>query len=170
MAAGLYESWLVLSAASSSISSPTLVTVMEMTAVDVGRYQFDCQLVYQTTATTTGINVGVTHTGTLTQFLQEATFISTGSTAATKAASNADQATTLGLVEGEGNRTKDTAIGTSGNFIISVDAANTNMIVKISGYFVVSVTGSFQIKLGSESGVLVCTAREGSSLILRKLS
>lgn len=170
VAAGPYETWLVLAANSSDISTPTLTTVMTITGVGVGRYAFDCRLVYQTTATTTGINVGVNHTGTTTQFIQQATFISTGGSAATKLASNADQATTLGMVEGEGNRTKDTAIGTSGNFIVGVDAANSDMLVQIAGHFVVSVTGSLQIKLGSESGVLTARAMQGSMLLLRKFS
>lgn len=170
MAAGEFLSWLVLSANSSDITGATLTTVMTMTGVGVGRYHFKCQLIYQTTATTTGINCAVNHTGTTTQFACEARFTSTGGTAATKAASQAAQATTLGMYESEGTRTKNAAIGTSTNFIISVDAANSDMILTIEGFFVVSVSGDLQIQLSAETTSLVARAMQGSHLELMKLS
>ena len=71
MVAGEFTSWLVLAANSADNTTTTLATVMTMTGVGVGRYHFKCQLVYQTAATTTGLNVAVNHTGTTTQFVQE---------------------------------------------------------------------------------------------------
>lgn len=168
--AGDFTTWLSLAANSGSITGTTFVTVMEITAVDVGHYHFRCQLIYQTTATSTGINVAVNHTGTTTAFACEARFVSTGGTAATKAATQAAQGTTLGMYEAEGTRTEDAAIGTLSNFIISVDAANSDMIVTIEGYFIVSVSGNLQIKLSAELAALVCTARAGSHLELMKLN
>lgn len=170
VAAGEFMTWLVLSANSSDITGTTFVTVMTITAVGVGRYHFKCQLIYQCTATTTGINVAVNHTGTTTQFACEARLTSTGGSAATKAASQAAQATTLGLYEAEGTRTKDAAIGTLSNFIISVDAANSDMILTIEGFFVVSASGDLQIKLSAELASLVTRAMQGSFLELKKLS
>lgn len=170
MVAGDYENWLVLAANSGNITGTGFVTVMEVTAVGAGRYWFRCELIYQTTATTTGINVTATHTGTTTTWIMRAGIPTTGGTAATKAAVSVAQATTLGLWETEVELTKGAAIGTLSNFAISVNAANTNQIVVIEGSFIVTVSGSFQIQLSAELAALVCTAREGSFLELKKLS
>ena len=169
MVAGSYLSQLVLAAASGSITGTAFVTVMEMTGVGVGRYHFKCELLYQTTATTTGINVTATHTGTTTTWIMRASVPTTGASAATKAATNAAQASAGGLWETEVELTKGAAIGTLSNFTVSVNAT-TDQIVVIEGSFVVSVTGSLQIQLSAELAALVCTAREGSFLELKKLS
>lgn len=170
MAAGEYITQLVLADNSGSITGTGFVTVMEITGVGAGRYHFKCELIYQTTATGTGINVTATHTGTTTTWIMRASLPSTGGTAATKAATSSAQATTLGLWETEVERTKGSAIGTLSNFIISVHAANTVEIVVIEGSFIVFASGDFQIQLSAELASLICTAREGSFLELKKLS
>lgn len=170
IAAGEYETWLVLSANSSDITGLTYTAVMSMTGVGVGRYYFRCQLVYQATATTTGINLKVTHTGTVTQFYNEARFPTTGGAAATKAATNVATTAATGLIEGEAGIVKDVAIGTESNFSVSVVAANSDHVVMIEGFFVVSVTGTFEIKLAAELAALVVRAMQGSFLELKKLS
>lgn len=170
MAAGEYISSLVLSANSSSITGTGFITVMEITGVGTGRYKFRCELVYQTTATTTGINVTATHTGTVTGWIMRASVPTTGGAAATKAAVSAAQASQGGMWETEVERTKGNAIGTLSNFTVSVDAANTDQIVVIEGTFKVTASGDFRIQLSAELAALVCTARENSSLELWKLS
>jgi hypothetical protein len=168
--AGDYLTWLVLAADSANITGTTFVVVMTITSVGVGRYHFKCQLIYQATAVSTGLNVAVNFTGTLTQFACEARFVSTGSTATTKAASQAAQATTLGMYEAEGTRLTNTAIGSLSNFIISVDASNSDMILTIEGFMVVSVAGDLEIKISAELASLVVRAMQGSHLELMKLS
>lgn len=170
MVAGDYENWLVLAANSANITGTAFVTVMEITAVGAGRYWFRCELIYQTTATTTGINVTATHTGTTTLWIMRAGVPTTGGAAATKAATSAAQASAAGLWETEVELTKGAAIGTLSNFTISVNAANSNQIVVIEGSFIVTVSGDFRIQLSAELASLVCTAREGSFLELKKLS
>jgi hypothetical protein len=167
IACGTDITMLVLAANSADITGTGLTTVMTVTGVDVGRYRFSCQLIYQTTATTTGIDTAVNHTGTLTQYVVEARFASTGTTAATAAASEAASSATGNLYEAQGQRTKNTIIGSG---VVSVDAANTDMIITIEGFFVVSVTGDLQIKLAAENAGVTCRAMQGSSLILYKLS
>jgi hypothetical protein len=162
--------WLTLAANSGNITGTGLTTVMSITGVGAGRYYFYCMLIYQATATGTGMNVAVNHTGTVTGFVAEARVITTGAAATTKAASQAAQATLLGMVEGEGTRTLNAAIGTAGNFVISVDAANSDMLCFIEGSLIVSVSGTLEIKLAAEAAALVVTARQGSHLELRKLS
>lgn len=166
-AAGEFLTWLVLSANSSDITGTTLTTVMTITGVGVGRYNFKCQLIYQTTATTTGMQVAVNHTGTLTQFVVEKRHATTGTTVATNAASEVAATAAGNLYESQATRTKDTIIGA---VTISVDAANTDMIVIIEGFMVVSVSGDLQIKLAAELASLVVRAMQGSHLELMKLS
>lgn len=159
--------WLVLSSNSSDITGTTLSTVMQITGVDTGRYHFRCQLIYQTTATTTGIDVAVNHTGTLTQFIAENRFASTGTAASTAAATEAASGATGAIYEAQGTRTKGGLIGAG---TVSVDAANSDMMATIEGFFVVSVSGNLQIRMAAESAGLVCRAMQGSFLELEKLS
>lgn len=166
-AAGEYMTWLVLAANSGNITGVTQTVVMTMTGVGVGRYHFRCQLIYQTTATTTGIDVSVNHTGTTTQWLAEHRFATTGTTATTAAASNAAVGATGNTYEGQGSITKNALIGAG---TVSVAAANSDHMSTIEGFFVVSVTGSLEIKMAAEAAALVCTARQGSFLELEKLS
>jgi len=131
MAAGEYVSWLVLAANSSDITGTGFVTVMDMTGVGVGRYHFKCQLIYQTTATTTGINVTATHTGTTTQWYMEGRFNTTGGAAANKTATNTAATGATGLYEAEASIVKGSAIGTLGNFVVTVVTANSDLMVTI---------------------------------------
>ena len=131
------------------------------------RFWFRCQLIYQTTATSTGIDVSVNHTGTLTQFLVEHRYASTGNAASTAAASEGVTGVTGAIYEAQGQRTKNTVIGAG---TISVDAANTDMMCTLEGFFVCSVDGDLQIKMASEAATLVARAMQGSFLELKKLS
>jgi hypothetical protein len=167
MAAGAYVTSLVLAANSADITGVAQTTVMAITGVGPGRYRFEAQLIYQTTATTTGIDVSATHTGTTTQWLCEHRFSSTGNAASTAAASEAAAGATGNLYEAQGNRTKNAIIGAG---TVSVDAANTDMMSVIEGFFVVTVSGDLQIKLAAEAAGLICRAMQGSSLELVKLS
>lgn len=159
--------WLVLAANSGDITGVAQTVVMTITGVGVGRYHFRCQLIYQTTNTGTGIDVSANHTGTTTQWVIEHRFASTGQLAGTAAASEAAASAVGNLYEAQGNRTKNTIIGAG---TVSVDAANTDMISTIEGFFVVSVSGDFQIKMAAEAAGLVCRAMQGSHLELMKLS
>jgi len=167
MAAGDFCTWLVLAANSGDITGLSLTTVMSITAVPVGRYHFKCQLIYQTSATTTGKGVAVNFTGTLTQFLVEERTQTTGQTAATNAASQVSATAAGNTYEAQGSRTKNVLIGAVS---VSVDAANTDMMATIEGFMVVSVQGDLEIKLEAELSALVVRAMQGSFLELKRLS
>lgn len=167
VAMGEFLTWLVLAANSSDITGTTLTTVMTITGVGVGRYYFKCHLVYQTTATTTGIGLAANHTGTTTQWVVEHRHSGTGTGSATHAATEEGVSAAGNMYESQGERTKDQLIG---SVTVSVDAADTDMISIIEGFFVVSVTGSLEIKLQAELASLVCRAMQGSFLELKKLS
>jgi len=167
MVAGEFISWLVLSANSTDITGLVLTTVMEMTGVGVGRYYFRCQLVFQTTATSTGIGVAVDHTGTLTQFAVVNKWVDTLATATTGGVMNAGAVAAGNVYGSHSSITKNTLIGAVN---VTVQAANSDHLMIIEGFFVVSVTGSLQIKLEAEAAGLVCRAMQGSFLELKKLS
>jgi stage V sporulation protein SpoVS len=157
----------VLAANSADITGTTLTTVMTITGVGVGRYTFKCQLIFQTTATTTGIQVAVNHTGTTTQFAVLNRWVDTLATATTGGVTGAG-AVAAGNVHGShSTRTKNVGIGAVN---VSVDAANADTIMTIEGFMVVSVSGSLEIKLAAELAALVCRAMQGSFLELKKLS
>ena len=167
VAAGAYTTRLVLAANSADITGLVLTTVMSITAVPVGRYYFKCQLIYQTTATTTGIGTAVNFTGTLTQFVVERRFSDNIATASSGAASEINVLAANAIYASQGKRTLNTLIGA---VTISVDTANADMLVTIEGFMVVSVAGDLQIKLEAELAALVCRAMQGSYLELIKLS
>lgn len=165
IAAGQFLTWLVLAADSSDLT--TLTTVMTITGVGVGRYHFYCQLIYQTTFTTLGHGVAVNHTGTTTQWVVERRYASTGGSSATASGTEEGASATGNAYESQGERTKAQLIGIA---TLNVDAADTDMISTIEGFFVVSVSGDLEIKLQSEFGTGGCIARQGSFLELEKLS
>lgn len=168
-AAAEYATWLTLSSNSSAITDTTLTTVMTITGVGVGTWHFTCQMIWQQTVTSVGIDVAVNHTGTVTAFLAEHRFSSTGTTASTAAATEASTNATGNTYEGQGVRTKNTIIGGGS---VSVDAASSDMLSTIEGYMVVSVSGDIQIKITNETatGSPSMTARAGSFLELKKVA
>lgn len=165
--AGPYKTWLVLAANSGDITGLVLTTVMSITAVPAGRYHFKCQLIYQTTAATTGKGVAVNFTGTLTQFVVEERQATTATTTATNAPTEIATTAAGNMYEAQGSRTKNVLIGAVS---VSVDTANTDMMVTIEGFMVVSVQGDLQIKLEAELASLVVRAMQGSFLELDRLS
>ncbi len=167
VAAGEFITWLVLAANSADITGTTLTTVMTITGVGVGRYVFRCQLIFQTTVTSTGIGVAVNHTGTLTQFAVLNRWVDTLATATTGGVMNAGAVAAGNVMGSHSSITNGTLIGAVN---VTVQAANADHIMIIEGFFVVSVTGSLEIKLQAELASLVCRAMQGSFLELKKLS
>ena len=167
VAAGAYTTNLVLAANSGDITGTTLTTVMTITATGTGRFYFRCQLVFQTTATTTGIGVAVNHTGTLTQFGVVNKWVDTLATATTGGVMNAGAVAAGNVYGSHSSITKDTLIGAVN---VTVQTANSDHLMIIEGFFVVSVNGDLQIKLQAELASLVCRAMQGSYLELVKLS
>ncbi len=167
VAAGAYTTQLVLAANSADITGLVLTTVMSITGVGVGRWYFRCQLVFQTTATTTGIGVAVNHTGTLTQFAVVNKWVDTLATATTGGVMNAGAVAAGNVYGSHSSITKDTLIGAVN---VTVQAANSDHLMIIEGFFVCSVSGNLEIKLEAELAALVVRAMQGSYLELVKLS
>ena len=155
-----------LSAASAALTTTTQTPVITMAAVPPGTYKFNCMLIYQTTATTTGIDVSVGFTGTASTFLVEHRYASTATTAATAAASEAASGSTGAHYEAQGKRTIGALIGAG---TVSVDSANANMMSTIEGFIQITATGDLSIRMAPEAAGLSCSARPGTSLTLERL-
>jgi len=173
VAAGEYTTRLVLAANSADITGLVLTTVMTITGVGVGRWYFRCQLVFQTHATTTGIGVAVNHTGTLTQFAVVNKWVDTLATATTGGVRNGGAGSGTGGVAA-GNVYGSHASITKGVLIgavnVDVQTQDSDHLMIIEGFFVVSVSGDLQIQLEAELAALVVHAQQGSYLELVKLS
>ena len=167
IAAGPDQTWLVLAANSADITGLVLTTVMSITAIPIGRYVFKCQLIFQTTATTTGIGTAVNFTGTLTQFAVLNRWVDTLATATTGGIMNAGAVAAGNVMGSHSSITKGTLIGAVN---VTVQTANSDHIIILEGFMVVSVAGDLQIKLEAELAALVVRAMQGSFLELKKLS
>lgn len=146
-------------------SSTTAVNAISTADLGAGTYLFKAWVAWKTAATTTGIEMWANHTGTVTRFVSTWYTLTTGGAAATGVA---DQATTLTaqMVEGKGQRAKDTASGP----IQGTDTANADQFAVMEGIAVVTATGNFEIKFRSEVNASAATILTGTTLELRKVA
>jgi hypothetical protein len=141
------------------------LTELTVTGVGIGTWRFDYHIIYQTTATTTGVEFVVDHTGTDTAFVSNAMFGSTGGAAATGIADQVGTGTAAGIMEVKAQRTAGARPGVT----IGVDTINSNCLMRIEGTIVVSVSGSLQLFMAAELATLVCRAKAGSNLVLTRV-
>jgi hypothetical protein len=132
-------------------------------SLDPGTYVFQYFVRYQAAATTTGVKFATEFGGTSTVFMSQMRFITTGGAAATAAASQNINTATGNIMEGFSKRTQGAAlaIGTT----VSVDAANSDMMMIIEGLVVVTVAGFLRLYHASEVAAS-STVKAGSSLIV----
>lgn len=139
---------------------------LAVASLATGTYQFVYRVIYQTTATTTGVEFVVNHSGTLTAFVSNSYFGSTGGAAATGIADQEGVGTAAGLMEVKTARLKNTRPGVT----IGVDTINANMLMTIEGVFVATTTGDLTLLMAAELAALVVRAKAGSSLVLTKVA
>jgi hypothetical protein len=169
-AAGGDDARLIVGALSSNqadITGTGLVEIAGLTkAVGIGTWQFRYMVLYQTTATTTGVEFVVDHTGTDTAFASNMSFGSTGGAAATGIADQVGVGTAAGIMETKTQRTAGARPGVT----IGVDTINANCLMVIEGVIRVSVAGNLQLFMAAELAGLVCRAMAGSSVMLVKVA
>jgi hypothetical protein len=146
---------------SNSTTTPTSVTGIKVTT-GVGSFYFRYAILYQSSATGTGVKFSVNHTGTVSSFVANR-YIVGAATAATDAAADQDVVTAAGgIISVMAARAKSTGgWGTS----ISVDTANADMLEMIEGLMIVTVAGDLELWHGSETAAAT-TTKAGSSLML----
>lgn len=154
-----------LTADQSDITGTGLVELAGLTVpnVGVGTYRFSYAVIWQATATSTGVELVVDHTGTVTEFVSTAWTQTTGATGATGVADQVTTATAQ-LIEGKSARVAGARTGV----LQGTDTLNANQLTVIEGVAVVTVVGSLQVFMAAEAAALVVRAKRGSSLILHK--
>ena len=153
----------VASAQANSTTTAAAATDLAAT-VDVGTYLVKYWVVYQSAATTTGIQMYLDHTGTATRLASTWYTLTTGTTATSGVA---DQATTLTaqVMEGKGQRANNVASGPTQG----VDTANADQFAVMEGIITVTVSGTLNFMFNSEVAASAVTLQIGSSLVLTKV-
>jgi hypothetical protein len=161
---GIYSKRLTADQSNSTVT-PTKVTGLDLT-LPVGTYYFNYTIRYQAAATTTGVRFDVNFSGAVTTFLWNQYWMDTSSTAST-AVPDQDSIPAAGsVVGGFSSRAKGTAgRGTT----LSVDTANSDMLMIIEGLAVVTVTGDMQLYHGSEVA-FASTVKAESVLVVQKVT
>ncbi|MEK6870641.1 MAG: hypothetical protein AABX09_03795 [Thermoproteota archaeon] len=152
--------------ATSVQSSTTPGVVMTTTGVGVGTWHFKYVMTFQSAATTTGIKVAVNHSGTLTSYVMQSQFVSTGAAAATGVGDQVTSSATAGIHEGHGERVKNTATVAT----VGVDTVNADMLIIVEGTAVVSASGNLTLLVGSEVAASAITVQTGTYLELHKIA
>lgn len=161
---GIYTD-VVTADVSNSTITPAKITELDQT-LGAGTYTFKYLLRYQTASINTGVRFSVNHSGTVTTFLANVSWVDV-SAAASTAAPDQDEILSTGAVVGAfAARAKST---TGWGTTLSVDAANSDMLMIIEGLVVVSVSGDLQLYHGSEVAAPT-TVKTGSSLIITKVN
>lgn len=155
-----------LSAAQSNeTATPTEVVALSLT-LQPGTYVFQYFIIYQSTATTTGVRFSVDYTGTTTKFVANWHVCDNTATASTAAADQDAVAAGGQVYCAFAARAKSSAgWGTT----ISVDTQNADMFAKVEGIMVVTTEGDIRLYHGSEDAVST-SVRPGTSLVLMKVS
>lgn len=135
------------------------------TPVPVGIWKFQYMLLYQSSATTTGVKFSVNHTGTLTAYVANLTYVDNAATASTGAASQNANASTAQVMGAYSARAK--SVTASMGPTLSVDSANSDMLAIIDGLMVVTAVGNIELYHASETAAQT-TVKAGSILRLDK--
>lgn len=145
------------------------VTAAACTGLDLtvaaGTYLAKYWIVYQSAATTTGIQMYLDHTGTATRMAATWYTLTTGTTATSGVA---DQATTLTaqMMEGKGQRANNVASGPTQG----VDTASADQFAVMEGLIIVTVSGTLHLMFNSEVAASAVTIMTGTSLVLSKVA
>lgn len=160
----LRVSSLGVDAAANSTTTLAAISGLDLT-LEVGTWQYQYMIRYQSAAATTGVKFAVDHQGTVSMHQYNGRYVSLGATAASAAASQAAAATATGnLMEGFSARADNTTIGPT----VSVDTLNADMLFVIEGQLIVTAAGALRLTHASEVAA-ASTVKAGSSLVAIKV-
>jgi hypothetical protein len=147
-------------------TSNTTAAVAVQAPLPVGTYNVKAWVVYQAAATTTGIEMWLNFTGTVTRIA--ATWYTLTTSNATTSTGIADQATTSAaqMMEGKAQRANNVA----GGPMQGVDTASADQFAVVEGIVVVTVAGTLQLVFRSEVSGSAVTIMPGTNLDIRKVA
>jgi len=157
----------VLIADQGDITGVTMVEITGLTvaSLPIGTYVFRYFVIYQTTATSTGVEFEVDHASN-SAFVSNAMFGTTGGSAATGIADQVGVGFAAGLMEVKTQRASNSRPGVT----IGVDTQNANCLMVIEGVIVTTGIADLKLMMAAELASLVVRAKAGSALILTKVS
>lgn len=132
--------------------------------VGIGTFVIEGWILYQTAATTTGIEMYFDHTGTATQLVANFVELTTGGAAATGVADQATTATAQ-MMEGKGQRADNVATGPTQG----VDTATATILKVVDGIITVTVSGTLNLMYRSEVAASNTNIRAGSCIRITKI-
>lgn len=154
-----------LSADEAATNATTVIKITPMdTVVGIGLWVFEYYVRMFTSDTSNSCKFSVNHTGTTPFFLYTLRYPSSGSIAATGGVSQDQNTATGNLVEHQSTRAKHTTLGPQA----TVDAANGSLLYRISGMMEVTVSGTLELYVASESNLFTVTPKSGTTLLLTK--
>jgi hypothetical protein len=150
--------------ASNSTTTPASVTGLEIEA-GVGTFLLKYWIVYRAAATSTGIEMYLDHSGTVTRLVGTWYTLTTGGTATTGVA---DQSTTAiaQMMEGKGQRAKNIASGV----MQGVDTANADQFAVFEAVMIVTVSGTLKLMFRSEVAASAVSIMTGTTLTMTQVA
>jgi hypothetical protein len=143
-------------------STTTVAAIADLDQVlGPGTYVYTYYIRYQAAATTTGIKFAVDHTGTVTSSTYQMLYVDTSATASTGAADQDANASTAQVNAAYAARADNVTLGPT----LSVDTANSDMLIRIEGLIVISASGTLRLMHGSEVAAAT-TVKIGTSLVV----
>lgn len=165
-AAGIKETWQVLTADAAANNTVTPATVMSTTGLSAGIYLFEYTVIWRSAATGTGINFQVDYTGTVTEVTARREYGTTGTSASSGVSDGLAAVNTGELLEHASTRSDSGSLGPNAG----VDTANANLLDTIRGVITVSNGGNLNLMAASETAGTAITVQSGTCLVLRKLN
>jgi len=145
-----------------------LTTAVRVSGMDVvvgsGTYVFEYYIRAQLADTGNSPKFAVNHTGTTTSFMYDFFFPDAGTAASTGAIDQEVNNTSGQIWAFQATRTKNTLLGPE----VSVDTANADIMFRITGLMVVTVSGTLELYQGSEVAGNLITIKAGTCLVLYK--
>lgn len=144
-------------------------TMVRVSGMDVtvpsGTYTFEYYIRAQTSDATNSMKFAVNHTGTTTSFVYTLFFPSAGVAAATGAVDQENNPTTGAIWACQPTRVRNTTCGPQ----TGIDTINADVMYRISGLMVVTVSGTLELYHGSETAGLNSTVKASTALVLTKV-
>jgi hypothetical protein len=151
-------------ATANSTTTAAKITSLDLAVPAAGTFVFQYWVRYVTSIITTGVKFSVNHTGTLTAFMTNMSYVDVSATASTGAPTQAQNATTAGVMGAYSARAKSQAAGMGPT--LSADAT-TDMLILIEGLLIATTTGNMELWHASETAAST-TVKAGTSLILTR--
>ena len=161
-------SGIVLSLANDATANG-LTTAVRVSGMDVtvssGTYVFEYYIRAQFADAGNSPKFAVNHTGTVTAFMCDFFFPDAGVTASTGAITQAVNTTTGQIWAFQATRTVNTLLGPE----TSIDTPDADILLRITGLMIVTVTGTLELYQASEVAGNLITIKAGTCLILTKV-